>query len=354
MGKNHNTRNAGIVIALVLVVGLYGNSQGWFNNLGTASITNQAAQTGSVVTATTVGGQGLKGGDLVTINVNARDAMTEGSLTEATNTKSTWLISNNGALTVQTTGTAQTVQTSPDGKIWGSFEAQASGQTFIFAVARTVTANGGVMNNDCTFVDIEGDGTKEYLCSFNTTGLTPQQANFGTIPTMNIQTKWFDYTAATISSPADVTSIGTTAGTAGYTTWTLTNTAGDVSTITRIGYKINSTADSKWTQGDMYVKFKNVGLTLGFNDAVKSQDGTNTQYYWFLGPTGTLTGGGYNINQAYILDYPVNGPGTQDIEVKNVWNMASSDKLVTTFTVDQVNEINGAVTQLSDAKQNSA
>lgn len=362
MAKN-TTLKVGLVIA-VLVIGYMAYAGGMFGNLGgtpAATVVTQYTPPPGTATTTTVSttGSGLHDGDLVTVNVNAIDALTGASYTEATNTKSTWLYKgSSGPLVIQTTGTAKTIKTSYDGKIWASFETQASGQTFIFSTVATAQSE-STFSNDCLFMDIEGDGTKEYVCSFTTANLTPQQANFGVIPTRNFNTAWYDYTAATVSAPADVTSIGTAAGTSAYTTWTLTNTVGDISQITRIQYKINSTSDSKWTAGEMYVKFKDIPLQFSLSDFRKWQDGTSTYYECLLGPTGDCTNGGYatggyQIDKAFKLPYAVNGPGTHAIEVKNYWNLATSDVLVTTLIIDQTNELSGAVTALSDAKTNSA
>src|SRR5690242_1391129 len=119
MGKSNAKLYVGI-LAVLIIGALYENSRGWQDLQGTpatGSIANNGAN--SVVTTTTVGGQGLKDGDLVTVNVNAVDALTGGSYTEATNTKSVWLYkSAAGAFTIQTTGTAKTIKTSADGKIW--------------------------------------------------------------------------------------------------------------------------------------------------------------------------------------------------------------------------------------------
>lgn len=345
------------VVIVALILGFVGF--GGLNNIPQGSVSTQSTTPFSSPPSST--GTHLGKDQPVTVKLTHRDGGTQASLTEATNVKTTAVYPNGlgGYITGPATSNSAISYFMPDdtGIVYLSFETQASGQAYAFDPSATSSANPGKFGQ-CSYIDIDLDGTQEWLCQVSTAGLKSQVDLSGTTPDLPVTAVWRNIAWFTLSSPSDVSSIGTTAGTAKYTQYTWTGTAGDSVYLSKITLQNNSTNTAKWSEGDMYIRMKDSpGLQWQLSQGTytdsqgqqytvsRTQDGTNTIYEIFYG---------YKLGSAKKIDMPVNGAGTIAVEIKNVWNLATSDVITQTLKLDGVNEIDGAQTQRTDAVVNSA
>lgn len=342
MGKNTGK----YALAAVVLVG----AMIFFANGGQFPQFNGQAPTGSITpnptpNTTVVPGTGLKTGDQLTVTMNNRDALTEASLTEGTNVKTTLLNKKTGGgYNVVTTGSGQTytLTAADNGMVSVGFETQASGQSYAFAVERTKAANAGIMQG-CEYVDVELDGTKEWVCQFSTSHLTSQVALSGTKPDLAINAKYYNENTLSLNSPSDISSIGTTAGTTKFIEWIASGTAGDASYVSTVELKLNSTTTSKWDEGNSYITVG--GTQYALSSLERSQDGTNTHYYLRFGN---------DLSKAKILEFSNTGIAKDYMTAKIVWNLSSGNVITTTLLIDSVNEVDGANGTQSDSVVNSA
>lgn len=354
MGKSSNGKYA--LVAIVIIAGLF-FATGGMNYLPQGSVST-GTSTFPTTTTTTSTSIGLVKGEPVSISLSHRDAGSQAALTEGTNVKTTAVYPNGlGGYTIgpATANSAITYYMQDNsGKAWLSFETQASGQAYAFDPKKTAAANPGILG-ECTYTDIELDGTQEYLCSVSTEGLRSQMDLSGTTPTLGLTPQWNNIAWFTLSAPADQTSIGSVAGTAKYTQYTWTGTAGDSVYLSKITLQNNSTNLAKWNEGDMYIKMKDApgyqwGLSQGtFTDkdgqtytVTRTQDGTNTIYEIFYG---------YKLGGAKKIDLANSGSGIIGVEIKNVWNTPGN--IVQTLKIDGVSEVDAPQTQRTDAVANT-
>lgn len=358
MGSKNTGKYALAIVALI--VGAFIFTGGNLGSLAPGSLSTSTT-TFPTTTTTTSTGTGLTKGEPVSISLSHRDAGSQAALTEATNVKTTAVYPNGlGGYTIgpATSNSAITYYMQDNsGKAWLSFETQASGQAYAFDPKKTAAANPGIIG-ECTYTDIELDGTQEFLCPVSTEGLRSQMDLSGTTPTLGLTPQWNNIAWFTLSSPSDQSSIGTTAGTAKYTQYTFTGTAGDSVYLSKITLQNNSTNTAKWSEADMYIKMKDApgyqwSLSQGtFTDkdgqqytVTRTQDGTNTIYEIFYG---------YKLGGAKKIDLPNSGSGIIGVEIKNVWNLSSGNVITQTLKLDGVTEVDGAQTQRTDAVNNSA
>lgn len=354
MGKNTG-KYILAVVALIAVAFVF--TGGNLGSLAPGSLSTTTSTFPSTTTTTTSTGTGLSPGDQLTLTFNHRDALTLASLTEATNVKSTlvnknglggWIVSGSGS------GQTYTLNANDGGKAWVSWETQASGQSYIFDPARTIASSGGIIG-DCTYTDIELDGTLEYVCSISTDGLQSQKALSGTKPDRTVTVMWANENTFTDNAPSDVSSIGTTP-VAKYHAYIMTGTAGDVTFMSRMQYTMNSTSDSKWDASQSYIQFK-TGETYSLVPGSYT-DSKGVPYTTTKTTTSSTTIYeilfGYTLDKAKRIEFPVNGSGLLNIEIKTFWQMGSGDVITTTFSSDGLNEIQGATTTVTDVITNSA
>lgn len=363
----NNDRRAGTSVVAIAVLALFviGGAAAliYANNLGflgsAAPVTNSYPLTPTQqnpLIPTTGTSNTAMANQLLQVTLKPTDQLAAATLTEATHTKHTWLIKNAGSntYTLQTVGAA-TVQVSSDGKLYAMLSTQAAGTEYVFSPKYTAMSEAN-FNNDCQWIDYTNSGsTKNYVCSFNPRGLSPQSMNQGAvIPTLNLNTKWLNDAAITMSAPADQTSVGTTT-IAKYASYVISGTAGDVNLVTRLQVKINSTADSKWTASQSHIRFGDVGKTISLDEMRKWSDGTSTFYECLLDSAFNCVGStDYSINQAYPLEFINNGAGTTPLETKITFTLASGNVMAVTVLWDSANAVSGARTQVTDLINYSA
>lgn len=355
------------LIGIVVVIGIvgagliYANNSGWLGTPQTASTvgfvsTPQQPTPSSPFIPTTGDSNPLMANQLVTVTLKPTDQLAATALTEATHTKHTWLLKNSGSNTFTLQGVgAGNFQVSSDGKLWAMLTTQAAGTEYVFSPKYTAMSEAN-FNNDCTWIDYTNTGTtKNYVCSFNPRGLSPQSINQGAvIPTLNVNTKWLNDAAITLSAPADQTSVGTTT-IAKYAQYTVTGTAGDVNLVTRLKVTLNSTNDAKWNAAQSHLRFGDIGKTITLDQMRKDSTTTTTVYECLLDANFNCVGAtDYSINQAFPLEFINNGAGTTPLETKITFGLATSDVIAVTVSWDSANAVSGARTVVTDLVNYSA
>jgi len=342
MGRNHSTRNAAIVVVLLIVAALYGNSQGWFSNL-------QTPTTGAIVSpgsSNNNSGSGLTAGDKVTVTVTDRDAVTDSALTEASAVDAvTYNKRADGGYTAVSGGaSSSSILTSADnGLVSVGYIAHAAAPHYIFSPDKTSNSNAGLQTS-CVYIDPTGAGTRKYICAYSTSGLHSERNNFGTTPTLAINAKYNYAGTGSLSSPSDISSIGTTANTIKTIEWQNSGTAGQNLYVTHVQLKVNSTSVAKWNAGDSYVTLGGQIMPLTTATSI-TNTGSSTIYEWTFG---------YTADKAKIITF-ANNALAKDYETTHLsLNLSTSDVLTWTWQVDTLKELDAQQSSLTDAVNTSA
>lgn len=348
--SKHTGRNAAIVILLLVAVAYYGNTQGWFNNLGTtttqASVINTNVNPVNTQTIAQSGTGSLGANDQLTVTVVNHDGVSGAAITEGSGVDMvTYNKLASGGYTQIGGGASSslTLRQADNGQVSVGFVAHAAGQHYILSPEKTANANSGTFAS-CVYTDPLGTGVKKYVCQFNTTNMKTQAQLSGVAPTLAINAM-YDYAGTgSLSSPADQTSLGTTANKIITIEWQNTGTAGQNLYVTHVQLKVNSTSISKWNAGDSYITLAGQQYPLTTATQV-TNTGSTTLYDWTFG---------YTPDKVKIVTFPSNS-NPKDYESAHLsLNLATSDVLAWTWSVDTEKELDAQQSTLSDLVNTAA
>ncbi len=286
---------------------------------------------------------GLPPGSVITVNSNPSDELAGTSLTEGTNTVSTWLQKSGNGYTFFVSGTSKsyTIQ-DPNGYVYVALAA-ASGQTYALDI-NTFKQNNANFYVGSTYMDWDGDGGKEWVLTLNTKGTPTQQQNFGQIPTYTITQPWLNVDAAvTLTAPTAQSSIGTSAIDE-HNLVKVVGTQKKAQFYKEIDVDFNSTSTSKWDTGLTYIQLPFGTYTLN-QAASTSVSSTDTIYYFKFGN---------DQSQVPVVTIPNNGNTARYDDLKVRWTLSTGDKINTkttyfTYSATDSAQASSAVTFLTTA-----
>lgn len=299
----------GILLVIVLAAG---------GNLNLQSLTQQQQ-----VTTQVPSGQLFTGTAIAHIShYNALDIVS--SLAEGTNVATTWLRNRGGAWQAVASGNNANiaVEAADNGFIYMKI-GEVAGQNYYLDRVQTEKASPRIVPGSYQFIDVTGDGVKEHIFKIWVGDLkAPTGGQTGS--DFYISAYWYSYEKPAINTPSDISSIGTTPGTAKYIEWyTYFTTSKKAWLVSEIELKINSTATTKWDTSLSYVNVPGKGFFY-LNTATKTTDGTNTYYTWTIGK---------QLNDAYPITYGANELNKKEWTTKLVLNLSAGDKLNVTLTI---------------------
>ncbi len=279
-----------------------------------------------------IGTQDYEG--LVTINVVHSDALDSAeSRTEQTNLATTYyklvncVYKSIGAGSASG-GTTVFIDAGMD-RIFTAV-AHVSGQAYYVAPMSTADPAFNKRFVAFDFFDISGDGTKEYVFTTDVTGLTIVGGQ--TTPTIDLYIDSYDYSAVTLTAPADQTGIATTAGTKIFVEWDGSHATTETANAQyEYEIQINSTNTAKWDRGQSKLILPNVGI-VSFADLVESSDGTNTFYKYTLG---------FGLDTANYVTIPQNVQNKADYDLTLVANFGSAETYLVQWTIRSITDAQG-------------
>ncbi len=281
------------------------------------------------------------------IGVTHRDALDNSeSRTEGTNITTVFYKSND-AVVFNSIGTASTtagntqavtVDAGMNSVVWVSPQVQ-SGQAYFIAPNAISDPNLNPRVLDFLFVDVTADGQKEWIFKIDLRDMpAPVAGQTGSTFFFNILS--YDDGASTLSAPADITGVGTTAGTQTFIRWEQTVGQETSDPVYEYEIQINGTDTAKWDRGRSILSAPNLG-DLSLSDFAESQDGTNTTYKFTLGST---------LEKANYVTTPQNGNAVHPIPFKIVTNFASADVFTIQLTLRSMTSAQGTAS-VSDTVQ---
>ena len=281
-------------------------------------------------------------------NFDALDPST--TRTEGTNMNTVWWRNIDNKWVRQAGGDAVVfgIDVRDRGMVWSSHEAPTA-QAFYLDVEQTSTVNNRF--EEYRYYDIDKDGTKEHVFRWSVADLNPLSGG-QTAKQFFVNAAWF--TAGTPSFPtagqaADITGIGTTAGTVIFKPWHIVldqDTA--ASMLYEVEFRINTTSTSKWDRGQSWIDLSEITSgrvgQLSLAEMMESQDGTNTIY------KRTFSN---HFKDDLPFKVPAQAENREDTTVKMVWNLTTSDVLTTTLYYRFHTSSLGTI-EISDTSINSA
>ena len=314
------------IIALAIVGAYIASPESFQNafNVGSSGVQVTPDRTGEI------GEQNYEGS--VTINIDHRDALDSAETrTEGTNITTTYYKLVNGVYKAIGSGSGGTVFVTANLDRIFVAESIPSGQNYYVAPASTADPNLNPRIKAFDFFDISGDGTKEYVFTVDVTGL--KIVGGQTTPTIDLYVDSYDYSVASLTSPADQSSISTSSGTNVFIEWDLTHVLIE-SANAQYEYeiKINSTDSAKWDRGQSTLTIPNIGV-VALADFVESQDGTNTIYKYTLG---------FGLNTSNYVTIAQNVQNKTDVDLKLVANFGASENYTVLLTVRTITPSQGS------------
>lgn len=322
--SSHKGLMVGVVVVL-LIAGIYFYAPDRFSgfNVGGGGVQTPVDNT------STIGSQNYEGS--VTVNLVHRDALDSAeSRTEGTHLVTTFYKKVGTAYHAIGSGSGNTIQVDSTVDRFYVSVAPVSGQNFYVAPSSTADPVLNTRIKAFDFFDISGDGIKEYVFTTDATKL--KIVGGQTSPTIDLYINSYDYSVASLSAPADQTSISTSSGTNVFAEWDITHALIE-SANAQYEYEIgiNSTNTAKWDRGSSTLTIPNVG-TVSLADFVESQDGTNTTYKYTLG---------FSLKDANYEVIPQNVQNKTDVDLKLVANFGSSEAYTVTLTVRSITPSQG-------------
>ena len=282
MAKNGNNKSLMVVgLIVILIIGVYVVAPETFTGLQSVTSSGSGGVQTPSQSSSVASTQDYEGS--VTVNLVHRDALDNSeSRTEATNLTTTYYKKVGGDYKAIGSGTGNTIYVDPTISTVYMGVAVPSGQSYFVAPASTAENNDRRISG-YMFSDVTGDGQREWVFEVDVTGLQIQGGQ--TTPTIDLYIDSYDDGTASISSPADQTAIGQTAGTNNFIQWEVSLDAVEKADPQyKYEIKINQTDTAMWDAGQSYVDIPNVGKVY-LSDMDESQDGTNTYYKYTLGTT---------------------------------------------------------------------
>ena len=199
-----------------------------------------------------------------------------------------------------------TVPTDADGAVY--FTAMpASGQSYFISPNAIADRNTNQYVSSFDFIDITGDGTAEWLFRMDLRDVPAPTAG-QTASTIILTVLSYDDGSSTLSSPADQTSISTTANTQTWIRWDNTVGAETADPVYELEVRFNTTNSTQWDEGQTIVGIPNIGdVALSDPRFIKSDTSTLTKYKYTLGNS---------LENANFITTPQNGNTLHPMNLK--------------------------------------
>ena len=217
-----------------------------------------------------------------------------------------------------------TVPTDAEGTVY--FTAMpASGQSYFIAPNAIADRNTNQYVTSFDFIDITGDGTAEWLFRMDLRDVPAPTAG-QTASTIILTVLSYDDGSSTLSSPADQTSISTTANTQTWIRWDNTVGAETADPVYELEVRFNTTNSTQWYEGQSILGIPNIGdIALSDPRFKKTDDGTDTKYKYTFGT---------NLENANFITTPQNGNTLHKMNLKVQHSLSSGGSAEDSLQVD--------------------
>jgi hypothetical protein len=208
-----------------------------------------------------------------------------------------------------------------------------SGQAYY--VDKDATRTNNPRMSAASYFDIDNDGYKEFVFPLSVANV---EKPIGSLATLYIYPYFIAYTAPSISTPSDISSIGEAASTQ-WIEWYLSfGSTKKGFAIVKVELAFNTTDATKLTFTSMNIP--GVGYVSG--DQFELQRGSSTlTYVYDVDP--------YNLDGAIYLKYGINQLNKFDFTTRLDTNLATSDVLTATINIYGLNQTATAVSVITDS-----
>jgi len=193
---------------------------------------------------------------------------------------------------------------------------------------------------DWSFIDVTNNGIKEFLFKFDLRSMPPATAG-QTSSTMAFFTKSWDIGTFTLNTPANLTAIGTGAGSQNFVRWEITQPQETASAQFEYELRIDNIEDQKWDRSLSTLDIPNVGVKslTEFDEQLTS---TEIVYRFKIG-----TGNAQFDSSNYVAT-PQNGNEVIPSALKFVTNLATSDDICITYNIKSLSQTGGTNPTVTD------
>lgn len=209
-----------------------------------------------------------------------------------------------------------------------------SAQAYYVDVAGTKANNPRIVG-DAQYFDINKDGYKEFVFQFSTTGI---QTPIGALPVVYFYPYFHAYLTMTINSPADITSIGTSATTQylqWYTTFASTKKA---CALYEVEIQLNTTDLTQVTLNN--INIPGVGVLTGDDLGQPFRGASTLTWTWKASPA--------NLAGADYLTYGTNQLDKFDFTASIGTTLTAGAKIGVTINLYTVDQAGAAVAVITD------
>lgn len=193
---------------------------------------------------------------------------------------------------------------------------------------------------DWSFIDVTNNGIKEFLFKFDLRSMPPATAG-QTSSTMAFFTNSWDIGTFTLNSPANLTAIGTGAGSQNFVRWEITQPQETASAQFEYELRIDNIEDQKWDRSLSTLDIPNVGVKslTEFDEQLTS---TEIVYRFKIGS------GNAQFDSANYVTTPQNGNEVIPSALKFVTNLATSDDICITYNIKSLSQTGGTNPTVTD------
>ncbi len=193
---------------------------------------------------------------------------------------------------------------------------------------------------DWQFIDVTNNGVKEFIFQFDLRSMPPATAG-QTSSTMAFFTNSWDIGTFTLNSPANVTGVGTGAGSQNFVRWEITQPQETASAQFEYELRMDNIEDQKWDRSLSTLDMPNIGVKslTEFDEQLTS---TEIVYRFKVG-IGTA-----QFDSANYVATPQNGNEVIPSALKIVTNLATSDDICITFNIKSLSQTGGTNPTVTD------
>ncbi len=279
----------------------------------------------------------------LTVNVIHRDALDNAEARiEGTNLVTTYYKSSD-EITYSTIGSGtgnQLTITQDMNSIMYVSETVPTGQQFFVAPQSTADQSLNPRIIDFFFQDINNDGVKEWVFKMDLRSMDPPTAG-QTSSTISLFVNSYDVGTFTLNTPADLTGIGTGAGSQNFIRWEITQPQETASAQFEDELRMNNIEDQKWDRSLSTLDMPNIGVKslTEFDEQLTS---TEIVYRFKIGS------GNAQFDSANYVATPQNGNEVIPSALKFVTILATSDDICITYNIKSLSQTGGTNPTVTD------